>query len=121
MLKNKYQRMSREEKKELKVNYYQTNEGKYTKQKLLNSKLYSLLLGAWSLYNIIMMIIKKDYTFVNIVLIVFSASFAILFIVLIHKVESNKLNDFAIEEEKKKKKPKLENEIEKEYKKKKKK
>ena len=119
MLKNKYQRMSKDEKKELKEKYYKTMEGTRIKYRLFNSKLYASLLFIWAIINTIIMITKKDYSFINITLIIFSSSFAVLFTIFAHKIESEKLNSYAIEEEKKSKKTSIEEEIEKEFKKKK--
>ena len=62
------------------------------------------------------MIVTKDYSFINITFIILSVLFAILFTVIAAKIESEKLNSFAIDEEKKNKKTTLEDEIEKEYK-----
>ena len=121
MLKNKYQRMTSDEKKDLKDKYYKTKEGLFLKQKLFNSRLYALLLLIWAAVNIVLMIKDQTYTFVNITLTIFGIGFAILFIVLAFKIESDKLNYFAIENEKNYKKPSIEEEIEKEYKSKKKK
>ena len=121
MLKNKYQRMTSEEKKELKNKYYKTKQGAFIKQKLFNSRLYAVLLLIWAIVNIIIMIKDKEYKFVNITLTIFAIGFAILFIVAAFKIESNKLNDYAIEEGKTYRKPSIEEEIEKEYKNKKKK
>ena len=121
MLKNKYQRMTSDEKKDLKDKYYKTKEGLFLKQKLFNSRLYALLLLIWAAVNIVLMIKDQTYTFVNITLTIFGIGFAILFIALAFKIESDKLNYFAIENEKKYKKPSIEEEIENEYKNKKKK
>jgi len=116
MLKNKYQRMSPAEKKEIKEKFFKTVEGNTIKYRLFNSRLYSCLLFAWAIINIIIMIVTKDYSFINITFIILSVLFAILFIVIAAKIESEKLNSFAIDEEKKNKKTTLEDEIEKEYK-----
>ena len=52
-MKTKYQRMSKEEKKRLLVEYKKTEKGKYVLSKLRNSLICGLLLYAYSIYLVV--------------------------------------------------------------------
>ena len=93
MKKYKYQRLSKEEKQEAKLAFYQTEQGKLLKKRFNRVIIYSILLILFGLYTIIDAYINKSssiYYVYSAILIIFGISF----IMLRKYVQMRKINDF---------------------------
>lgn len=93
MKKYKYQRLSKEEKKEAKLAFYQTEQGLLLKKRFNRILIYSIILISFGLYTSIDAYINKSsYAFYvySALLIIFGISF----IILRSYVQMRKVNDF---------------------------
>ncbi len=95
MLKNKYQRMTKEEKKELRTKFFNTDEGKLFKKRITRVLIFGVIAFIYSIYLFI-----DNYTTINsiwiytIAITVFIAS--IIFIIGYFKVSNKTYNNYAI-------------------------
>lgn len=93
MIKYKYQRLSKEEKQEAKLAFYQTEQGLQLKKRFKRIIIYSILLILIAVYTIVDAYINKSssaYYVYSAMLIVFGISF----IILRSYVQMRKVNDF---------------------------
>ena len=79
MKKNKYQRATKNTKKEVKTEFFQTDFGKDLKKRLNRLVIYSILLTLCAIYYIIDGIIN-EFNVSNILIIIVTLLFAILFL-----------------------------------------
>ena len=100
MKKYKYQRLSKEEKKEAKLEFYQTEQGIELKSRFRRILIYSIALILFGIYLIVEAFIKKDsiaqYVYGGIVTL-----FGIGFLVSRSYVIMKKVNEFIITKPKK--------------------
>lgn len=93
MKKYKYQRLSKEEKKDAKLKFYQTELGIELKSKFKRILIYSIILILFGIYLIIEAYIKKDsiaqYIYGSIVTL-----FGIAFLISRSYIIMKKVNDF---------------------------
>ena len=94
-MKNKYQRMSKEEKKNLIIEYKKTEKGKYLMEKLRNLLIIGILSYIYSFYLIITAENVWDYIAASSLLLA-----GCVFIVASLKLRIKKLNKFAIKKNK---------------------
>ena len=93
MKKYKYQRLSKEEKNEAKLAFYQTEQGLLLKKRFNRILIYSIILIFFGLYTCIDAYINKSssvYYVYSAMLIIFGISF----IILRSYVQMRKVNDF---------------------------
>ena len=103
MEKNKYQRSTKEEKKEARTAFFNTEYGCSLKVRLNRLVIYSVLLIACAIYFVIDNILNEN-TVVNYILASFFVVFAIIFMVGRHYVIVKNANDYMIKNKNKKKK-----------------
>ena len=103
MEKNKYQRSTKEEKKEARIAFFNTDYGYELKKRLNRLVIYSVLLVACAIYFVIDNILNEN-TISNYVLAGFFVVFAIVFMVGRHYVIVKNANDYMIKNKSKKKK-----------------
>ena len=100
MKKYKYQRLSKEERKEAKLEFYQTEQGIELKSRFKRILIYSIALILFGIYLIVEAFIKKDsiaqYVYGGIVTL-----FGIDFLVSRSYVIMKKVNEFIITKPKK--------------------
>lgn len=99
MIKNKYQRLSYEEKRKAREDFYKTDFGKEQKPRFNRLIIVSILLFLFSIYLLIDAIIKKDSIFAYtaaILLFIFSA----VFFIGRHKVIVKNVNSYLIKKKK---------------------
>ena len=101
MEKNKYQRSTREEKKEARTAFFNTDFGRSLKIRLTRLVIYSILLVVCAIYFIIDNILN-DNSIGNYILAAFFIIFAIIFMVGRHYVIVKNANDYMIKNKKKK-------------------
>ena len=101
MEKNKYQRSTKNEKKEARIAFFNTEYGKSLKIRLNRLIIYSVLLVACAIYFVIDNIMN-DNTISNYILAVFFVIFAIVFMVGRHYVIVKNTNDYMIKNKRKK-------------------
>ena len=93
MKKYKYQRLSKEEKKEAKLQFYQTEQGMELKSRFRRILIYSIILVLFGIYLIVEAYVKKDsiaqYIYGSIV-----TFFGIAFLISRAYVMMKKVNDF---------------------------
>lgn len=93
MLKTKYQRMSKEDKKTAREKYYATPSGKAMKKTLRNGLICSILcflVGAYLIYDAFVNTNKLLDQIYGIVTFIFG----IIFLLAYYKIRSKKVNDF---------------------------
>lgn len=103
MEKNKYQRSSKEEKKEAREAFFNTEYGKSLKVRLNRLVIYSILLIACAIYFIIDNILNEN-SIASYILAAFSVIFAIIFLIGRHYVIVKNTNDYMIKNKSKYKK-----------------
>ncbi len=95
-MKNKYQRMTKEEKKKLKSRYYKTEKGRLQKNRLIRLLVIGIIGILFSLYLIIDGYLKGNisvWTWIGaIILIIFS----LIYIVASFYLRGKSLNTFAV-------------------------
>lgn len=93
MKKYKYQRLSKDEKKEVKKIFYQTDQGIELKKRFNRILIYSIILILFGIYLLVEAYIKKDsyaqYVYGSILIL-----FGIGFLISIGHVKMMKVNDF---------------------------
>lgn len=93
MKKYKYQRLTKEEKKKAKSDFYETEYGKSLKQRFKRILIYSTILILFGIYLLIEACIKKDsyaeYIYSSIIII-----FGIFFMISKFRIEMIKVNDY---------------------------
>lgn len=93
MKRYKYQKLTKEEKKKAKVEFYQTTQGIELKARFKRIIIYSIILLIFGLYLLIEAIIKDNsyaqYIYASILII-----FSIGFIILKYYIEMIKVNDY---------------------------
>lgn len=93
MKRYKYQKLTKEEKKKAKVEFYQTNQGIELKTRFKRIMIYSIILLVFGLYLLIEAIIKDNsyaqYIYASILII-----FSIAFLISKYYVEMIKVNDY---------------------------
>lgn len=98
-MKIKYNRLSKENKIKYKKEYYQTNEGKYVKRKLLSALVCGILCLIISIYLLIDAYISHlgiwQYIYGSCVFV-----FGIMFIIFYFKILITKLNIYVIKNKK---------------------
>lgn len=99
MKKYKYQRLTKEEKKKTKSEFYETEYGKSLKQKFKRILIYSIILILFGIYLLIEACIKKnsyaEYIYSSIIII-----FGIFFIISKFRIEMIKVNDYLTKQKK---------------------
>ena len=100
MIKTKYQRLSKEEKKDARTEFFSTPFGTSLKNKLNRLIIYSILLFLFGIYLLIDSNSKFLEIFYGIVLLIIS----ILFLIGRHNVIGKKVNDYITKDKDKKKK-----------------
>lgn len=95
MIKNKYQRLTKQERKEAREKFYSTNFGKEQKSRFNRLLLISILLFIYSLYLLIDTIINHGSIWTY-VLSGFIFIFALIFLIGRHKVIVKNVNDYLI-------------------------
>ena len=94
-MKIKYLRLSREEKKLVKQNFYKTNAGKNVKKHLTNALVCSIFCIGISIYIIVDAFIQ-NVSFWNKIYGFFILGFGIAGIVAYHKIFFKKINEYVI-------------------------
>lgn len=93
MKKYKYQRLTKEEKKKAREEFYETEYGKSLKQRFNRIIIYSIVLILFGIYLLIEACIKKDsyaeYIYSSIIII-----FGISFMISKFRIEMVKVNDY---------------------------
>ena len=86
-MKNKYQRMTKTEKKELKQKFYETTKGKEMKKRLLRLRITGLIGILFSVFLVISGYIskEKEYKTINITLLVIAFFIYLYFMMLNYK------------------------------------
>lgn len=92
-MKIKYLRLTKDEKKNAKEKFLQTEAGKYVKKKLTSVMWSGWLCMGFAIYIIVDAYIKKlnlfDYIYGSIIFV-----FGIVFVILAHRTYITKINDF---------------------------
>ena len=101
MLKNKYQRLTKEEKKEACQKFYQTEFGKKMKPVFKRLLIISILLFIYALVLVLDSLLKKGSIW-NYVAAILVASCAFVFLIGRHKIIVRDVNNFLISKDKKK-------------------
>ena len=98
-LKIKYLRLSKDERKQKKKEYFNTEKGKYVKTKIQNSLICAIICIIFSIYIIIDNILNK-MTFLN---MFYGISILIIGIILIiagHIIKIKKINNYVVKNKK---------------------
>lgn len=93
MKKYKYQRLSKDEKKEAKNNFYQTEQGIELKKRFNRILIYSIILILFGIYLLVEAYIKKD-SYAQFVYGAILILFGIGFLISRGHVMMTKVNDF---------------------------
>lgn len=94
-MKVKYLRLSAKERKKVKEKYYNTENGKYVKKKLLSALVCAILCVIGAIYLILdafindLLLIEKIYGFMILI-------FGIILLIAHHKIFIKKINEYVI-------------------------
>ena len=100
-MKNKYQRMNKEEKKELKKAFYQTAKGKELKMRYIRLIIIGLIGIAFSIFMIVDGSLKNGLVWHEWLVIAVLSIFSLVFIFSPLKLQADTLNWYAVNGEKK--------------------
>lgn len=95
MLKNKYQRLSRDEKKKAREDFYKTNDGKALHYRFTRLLIVSVLLILYGLFLIIETLVKHGSIF-GIVSGILLFVFALVFLIGRHKLIVDRVNKYLL-------------------------
>lgn len=95
MLKNKYQRLSRDEKKKAREDFYQTNDGKALRYRFTRLLIVSILLILYGMFLIIETLVKHGSIF-GIVSGILLFVFAFVFLIGRHKLIVDRVNKYLL-------------------------
>ena len=101
MVKTKYQRMNKEEKKNARIEYFNTDKGKNLKTRMIRLLIYGILLLGFGIYIIIDAVIKDD-AIIELVYGIGLIVVAFAFIISRYFIIIKKTNDYLTKPKKKK-------------------
>lgn len=99
-VKNKYQRMTKTEKKELQQQFYETTKGKEMKKRLLRLRLIGLVGIFFSIFLVISGYISKELNWATWAMSILLMLCSCVYFVGSFTIKGKMLNDFAIKKKK---------------------
>ena len=95
-MKNKYQRMNKEEKKNTQKFYFRTDKGKEMKKRLVRLNIFGIGLVIFSIFFMLSDYINKSVTWATYFFSISCLVFGIVFLVGAYKVRGRVLNNYAV-------------------------